>query len=234
MNGPATVAVSGERDAIEELAATAADQQLWFRRSGRTTPPIRSSSTNSGNRCSLPWTESGNGRYRGWSRAAGSTPPLTAAGSAPHELVDAPYWFRNLRRPVELDAAVRAVSADARAVIEVSAHPGLVPSLLDILQDVGGTTPVLAALRRGEGGLERLTRAFAEAFDAGLPVSWATALPVEPADWRELCRELPTYPFAHRRYWLRVHGQSTRAHSVWRIPSIRCSPRWLNCPIRTG
>ncbi|MFI5468821.1 SDR family NAD(P)-dependent oxidoreductase [Streptomyces cacaoi] len=203
VNGPATVAVSGERAAIEELAAAMADRQLWFRR-------IRADYASHSflvDELREPMLAALDGI--GERPAQGLVPGCrfysTVDGRwiGPDELLDAAYWFRNLRRPVELDAAVRAVSADARAVVEVSAHPGLVPSLLDIIQDTGRTTPVLATLRRHEGGRERLTTAFAEAFAAGLPVSWETTVPAEPADWRELCRELPTYPFDHRRYWLR-------------------------------
>ncbi|MEU7359055.1 type I polyketide synthase [Streptomyces olivaceoviridis] len=203
VNGPVNVAVSGERAAIEELAAAAADQQLWFRR-------IRADYASHSflvDELQEPMLAALDGI--GERPAQGLVPGCrfysTVDGRwiGPDELLDAGYWFRNLRRPVELDAAVRAVSADARAVVEVSAHPGLVPSLLDIIHDTGRTTPVLATLRRGEGGRERLTTAFAEAFAAGLPVSWATALPTGQAGWRDLCRELPTYPFDHRRYWLR-------------------------------
>ncbi|MEU9878439.1 SDR family NAD(P)-dependent oxidoreductase [Streptomyces phaeochromogenes] len=203
VNGPATVAVSGERAAIEELAAAMADQQLWFRR-------IRADYASHSflvDELREPMLAALDGI--GERPAQGLVPGCrfysTVDGRwiGPDELLDAAYWFRNLRRPVELDAAVRAVSADARAVVEVSAHPGLVPSLLDIIQDTGRTTPVLATLRRREGGRERLTAAFAEAFAAGLPVSWETTVPAGSADWRELCRALPTYPFDHRRYWLR-------------------------------
>ncbi|WP_263975748.1 type I polyketide synthase [Streptomyces sp. NK08204] len=203
VNGPASVAVSGERAAIEELAATAAQQQLWFRR-------IRADYASHSflvDELQQPMLAAldGIGERPAHGLVPGCRFYSTVDGRwiGPDELLDAAYWFRNLRRPVELDAAIRAVSADARAVVEVSSHPGLVPSLLDIIQDTGRTTPVLATLRRGEGGRERLTTAFAEAFAAGLPVSWSSAVPAQPGDWRELCRELPTYPFDHRRYWLR-------------------------------
>ncbi|WP_430383563.1 SDR family NAD(P)-dependent oxidoreductase [Streptomyces sp. P10-4] len=203
VNGPATVAVSGERAAIEELAAAAADQQLWFRRI-RADYASHSFLVDELREPMLAALD-GIGKRPAQGLVPGCRFYSTVDGRwiGPDELLDAGYWFRNLRRPVELDSAVRAVSADARALVEVSAHPGLVPSLLDIIQDTGRSTPVLATLRRGEGGRERLTTAFAEAFAAGLPVSWATTLPAEPTAWRELCRDLPTYPFDHRRYWLR-------------------------------
>ncbi|MFJ7146809.1 SDR family NAD(P)-dependent oxidoreductase [Streptomyces sp. NPDC100445] len=203
VNGPATVAVSGERAAIEELAAAAADEQLWFRRI-RADYASHSFLVDELREPMLAALEGiGERPARGLVPGCRFYSTVDGRWIGPGELLDADYWFRNLRRPVELDGAVRAVSADARALVEVSAHPGLVPSLLDIVQDTGRTTPVLATLRRGEGGGKRLTAAFAEAFAAGLPVSWATTLPTEQAGWRELCHELPTYPFDHRRYWLR-------------------------------
>ncbi|MFJ9025010.1 SDR family NAD(P)-dependent oxidoreductase [Streptomyces sp. NPDC102259] len=203
VNGPATVAVSGERAAIEELAAAMADQQLWFRRI-RADYASHSFLVDELREPMLAALDGiGERPARGLVPGCRFYSTVDGRWIGPDDVLDADYWFRNLRRPVELDDAVRAVSADARAMVEVSAHPGLVPSLLDIIQDTGRTTPVLATLRRREGGRERLTTAFAEAFAAGLPVSWETTVPAEPADWRELCRELPTYPFDHRRYWLR-------------------------------
>ncbi|AOR34245.1 hypothetical protein BFF78_27170 [Streptomyces fodineus] len=203
VNGPATVAISGEVDAIDEFAAMAADEGIWFRKMkaayashsflvDELEQPMLAQLDGIGVRPAQPlvpgcrFYSTVDGRWIG-----------------PDERLDAAYWYRNLRLPVELDSAVRAVIPDRRAVVEVSTHPGLLPSILDIVEDAGRPTAVVATLRREQGGPQRLTTAFAEAFVAGLPVDWSAIVPVAPSGWHGVCHELPTYPFERRRYWLR-------------------------------
>ncbi|MFE7194896.1 acyltransferase domain-containing protein, partial [Kitasatospora sp. NPDC057541] len=118
------------------------------------------------------------------------------------EAVDSPdrlagsYWFDNLRGTVRLDSAVRAaVAAGHTTFVECSPHPGLVVPVADQLEETPGAV-VLETLRRHEGGPERLVTALSAAFVAGLPVDWTTLLPAG----RHV--DLPTYAFQHRRYWL--------------------------------
>ncbi len=203
VNGPATVAISGEVGAIEEFAAMATEEGIWFRRMkaayashsflvDELEPPMMAQLDGIGVRPARPlipgcrFYSVVDGRWIG-----------------PDERLDAAYWYRNLRMPVELDSAVRSVIPDRRAVVEVSTHPGLLPSILDIVEDAGRPTAVVATLRREQGGPERLATAFAEAFVAGLPVDWSTVVPAAAADWHGVCHDLPTYPFDRRRYWLR-------------------------------
>ncbi|MGW3892888.1 type I polyketide synthase [Micromonospora chokoriensis] len=102
-------------------------------------------------------------------------------------VMDAAYWYRNLRQPVRLDLAVQAAQAAGHQIfIEVSAHPVLTGA-------IEATT--VGTLRRDEGGPERFVRSLAEAWVQGAPVDWTTVIPAtRPVD-------LPTYPFQHQRYW---------------------------------
>ncbi|NUT97558.1 MAG: SDR family NAD(P)-dependent oxidoreductase, partial [Saccharothrix sp.] len=100
--------------------------------------------------------------------------------------LDADYWYRNLREPVEFHDAVRTVLADGfGALLECSPHPVLTAALPE-------GPVVLSTLRRDDGG--RFPLALAEAHVTGLPVDWR--LP----EGRSV--DLPAYPFQRQRYWL--------------------------------
>ncbi|BCB89363.1 hypothetical protein Psuf_066760 [Phytohabitans suffuscus] len=97
-------------------------------------------------------------------------------------VLDADYWYRNLRQTVRFADVVAAVDGDA--LIEVSAHPVLGLEL--------GT------LRRDEGGAERVLASLAQAWTHGVAVDWAAAYgPHRPSRV-----PVPTYPFQRQRYWL--------------------------------
>ncbi|MFI1076204.1 type I polyketide synthase [Streptomyces puniciscabiei] len=116
------------------------------------------------------------------------------------ERLDAGYWYRNLRRPVAFEPAVRTlIAAGHRHFIEVSPHPVLSAGIEDTLADAGVAGAVVATLRRGEGGPDRLTTALASAYVAGLRPDWTA---VRKAGNRHV--PLPTYPFERERYWLRA------------------------------
>ncbi|RDG39830.1 type I polyketide synthase [Streptomyces corynorhini] len=110
---------------------------------------------------------------------------------------DGDYWYRNLRRPVRFDPAVRALAAQGFEVfVEVSSHPVLTAAVQDILADTGRPGVVCGTLRRDEGGPERFARSLGELFARGVPVDWAPLLPV---GGRPVA--LPAHPFLRRRFW---------------------------------
>ncbi|GHH30385.1 polyketide synthase [Streptomyces rubradiris] len=203
VNGPAMVGVSGEADAIEHLAAFAAEQEIWFRRL-RADYASHSFLVDELERPMLAQLDGvGERPAHGLVGSCRFYSTVESRWIGPDEVLDAGYWFRNLRRPVELEGAVREVTTEMRAVIEVSPHPGLVSSILDVIADTGRPVGVIGTLRRDQGGPRQVLTALAEAFAIGLPVDWSAVVPGDGPAWRELCRDLPTHPFDHRRYWLR-------------------------------
>ncbi|MCE6998174.1 SDR family NAD(P)-dependent oxidoreductase [Saccharothrix sp. S26] len=105
-------------------------------------------------------------------------------------VLDADYWYRNLREPVRFDLAAAALAEAGHDVfVEVSPHPVLVPTL-----DVPLAT---GTLRRDHGGREEFLGALGRVFVAGGHVDFTPAFPagVRPVD-------LPTYAFQRRPYWL--------------------------------
>lgn len=114
--------------------------------------------------------------------------------------LDPEYWYRNLREPVDLEAAVRLLAADGHdVVVEASPHPVLLPAIGDTLDDAGVADPVLVgSLRRGEDGAATLMRSVAELLVAGGTIDHARLLAGRAPD----VVDLPTYPFQRRRYWV--------------------------------
>ncbi|MFI2652831.1 type I polyketide synthase [Micromonospora fulviviridis] len=113
----------------------------------------------------------------------------------------ADYWYDNLRRTVQFDAAVRtAITAGHTTFVEISPHPVLTMPVTAILDDTGTTGHTLGTLRRGEDDRTRLLTNLAAAHTIGLPVDLTAVLAeTDPV-------ELPTYAFAHQRYWLDGSG----------------------------
>ncbi|RKT55633.1 acyl transferase domain-containing protein [Saccharothrix australiensis] len=114
--------------------------------------------------------------------------------------LDARYWYRNLREPVEFAAATRSLlDGRPRCFLEVSPHPVLVPGLRESFDEAGADAVALGTLRRDEG--YRFPAALAEAHVHGVAVDWTTVFGRRrpPAD-------LPTYPFAGDRFWLTDAG----------------------------
>ncbi|MDI5968590.1 SDR family NAD(P)-dependent oxidoreductase [Streptomyces sp. SL13] len=121
---------------------------------------------------------------------------VTGTKLAGHEL-DADYWYRNLRQTVLFQDAVEALAADGfRFFVESSTHPLLAVGLQQTLEAIGASGVPIGTLRRDIGGLSRALLSLTEAHAAGLPVDWNTVL--APAD-RVV---LPTYAFQHEHYWL--------------------------------
>ncbi|WP_413114668.1 type I polyketide synthase [Streptomyces sp. CY1] len=113
--------------------------------------------------------------------------------------LDAEYWFRNARRPVNFEGAVRELLADGFGFfVESSAHPVLVTALQQMFEDAGADAVAVGSLRRDEGGARRFLASLAEGHVGGLPVDWSTVF--AGAEPRRV--ELPTYAFQHQHYWL--------------------------------
>ncbi|WP_157881188.1 acyltransferase domain-containing protein, partial [Streptomyces griseoruber] len=105
-------------------------------------------------------------------------------------VLDAEYWYTNLRQTVDFHGATKALLADGfDAFVETSAHPVLTASIEESLEEADASAVVLGTLRRNEDEYRRFTLALAEAFTAGLPVHWpVSGRTADPLD-------LPTYAF---------------------------------------
>ncbi|WP_253195136.1 type I polyketide synthase, partial [Streptomyces sp. MP131-18] len=194
VNGPGSVVVSGELDALDELLAACEADGV---RARRIAVDYASHS---------PQVET----LRADILAAladirprrSAVPFHSTVTGAPVEgpELDADYWFRNLRGTVRFGDTVAALLDRGDTLfVEVSPHPVLTVGMAesaDLAQD--RRAAVLATLRRGEGGLDRFVAALAEAWVHGAPVNWAA----QHAATGARRAELPTYAFQRERYWL--------------------------------
>ncbi|MEU0923018.1 type I polyketide synthase [Streptomyces malaysiensis] len=121
--------------------------------------------------------------------------------------LDAGYWYTNLRETVELESAVRALSAAGFGTfLEMSPHPVLTMPLQATVEDA----VVVGSLRRDEGGPERFLASLGEAFVRGVAVDWAAVFTGTGAS----VVELPTYAFQRQRYWLEGSSAPVEGEAV--------------------
>ncbi|MFD5625988.1 SDR family NAD(P)-dependent oxidoreductase [Streptomyces sp. NPDC127072] len=192
VNGPTSVVVCGEVDALAELRATLEEQGVRVR-----LIPVDYASHSmfvEGVRdrilAELDGLSPRPSRIAFYSTVTGA--PLDTA------TLDAEYWYANLRRTVRFEEATRALLDDGfTAFVESSPHPGLLVGLGETMESAGVSGVTTGSLRRGEGGVPRLLASLAEVFTGGVDVDWSVAL----AGHRAVRTELPTYAFQRRRYW---------------------------------
>ncbi|MFI6099318.1 SDR family NAD(P)-dependent oxidoreductase [Lentzea sp. NPDC051213] len=115
------------------------------------------------------------------------------------EELDAGYWFRNAREPVDFVGVVGALLADGhRAFVEASPHPVLAGAVQEIAEHAGADVVAVGSTRRDDGGLVRFTTSVAEAAVRGVEVDWSAAFDAGPG------ADLPTYAFQRQSHWITV------------------------------
>ncbi|WP_370949356.1 SDR family NAD(P)-dependent oxidoreductase [Amycolatopsis sp. cg5] len=110
--------------------------------------------------------------------------------------LDAEYWYRNLRNPVELHQVLDALAERHALFVECSPHPVLTVGVQQILEEKGRDGHALGSLRRGDGGLDRFLLALSIAHAHGADVDWTTVFPTGKHV------DVPTYPFQVDRFWM--------------------------------
>ncbi len=199
VNGPAATVVSGEPQALRELAESCEAEGVR----ARMIPVDYASHSAQVDALEQEIREVLAGVTPGPARVP-MVSAMTGEPLAGPEL-DAGYWYASLRSTVEFDRAIRVLADGGhRVFVEVSPHPVLTGAVTDTLDDadVPGSL-VTGTLRRDEGGPARLLASFAEAYVNGVGIDWAAVLdPGERVD-------LPTYAFQHERFWPRISPQAS-------------------------
>nr|WP_233450724.1 type I polyketide synthase [Streptomyces clavuligerus] len=221
VNGPAAVVVSGDREALDLLLAACGPRGIR----ARDLPVDYASHSVHVERV----------RDELLTALTGITPrsariPLYSTVTGDRldtATMDAGYWYRNLRRTVRFDTAVRALLRQGHdTFVEVSPHPVLTVPVADTADDAAedtgaedtaaeateaagavgtATTVVTGTLRRDEGDLRRALTSAAELWVHGTPVDWHRVFDGSGA--RRV--DLPTYPFQQRRHWLEPSAPDT-------------------------
>ena len=217
VNGPATVVVSGDRQALGELLVLCSAEGVRAREI-----PVGYASHS-------PQIEELReellGACAGIVPRSGGVPffSTVTGGLLDAVKLDGEYWYRNLRETVQFERATRALLEDGqRTFIELSPHAVLtmgVQETVDAVLDDPHEAVVVGSLRRDEGGPERFLTSLAEAWVRGVQVDWSALFRGSGA--RRV--GLPTYAFQRERYWLEAQaggggivsaGQSSADHPL--------------------
>ncbi|RNG04751.1 type I polyketide synthase, partial [Streptomyces botrytidirepellens] len=131
--------------------------------------------------------------------------------------LDAAYWYTNLRQTVRFEETTRALLADGFEIfVEASPHPGLLAGLGETADSAGVPATLVGTLRRDAGGPREFLTSLAEAYVRGATVDWETQFAGTGA--RRV--DLPTYPFQRKRYWLPLQTDHTGdARGVGQLPA---------------
>ncbi|MGW6577614.1 type I polyketide synthase, partial [Streptomyces sp. NPDC054945] len=191
VNGPASVVVSGEPDALDELLASCEADGVRARRIAvdYASHSAQVDVLNEDLLRELADIRPTSSSVAFYSTVSGER--MDTAG------LDAGYWVRNLRERVQFEPVTRLLVEKGNAFfVESSPHPVLTMAVAQTGDAVDRALVTVGSLRREEGGAERFLTSLAEAYVAGAPV-----------DWKQLFTSgnrvsLPTYAFQHQRYWL--------------------------------
>ncbi|MCX4902865.1 type I polyketide synthase [Streptomyces sp. NBC_00878] len=197
VNGPASVVVAGEPGALDELLAWAEEDGV---RARRIAVDYASHSAH---------VDAVREELADLLKDVAPKPSRVAfyscvtAGRLETVGLDAAYWFRNLRQPVEFEQTTRALLEQGHTLfVEVTPHPVLTSAVQETAEDHGRQIAVTGTLRRGEGGPQRLLLSLGEAYVHGAPVDWTPWY--EGSGARRVA--LPTYAFQRQRYWTELPG----------------------------
>ncbi|MEV6960773.1 type I polyketide synthase [Streptomyces sp. NPDC051207] len=207
VNGPDSVVVSGDADAVAEIGA-------HWRERGRRTRQLRVTMAPHS-----PHVDGILDEYREAVTAVPfSTPRLpivstvTGAPLTEAEITDPEHWVANVRDSVRFLPAVRALAeAGATALVEIGPAAALTAMARDCLPATEpGTEPaaervVLPTLRDGREEIPALLDTLARLHVHGISPDWHAVT----EDRAPAPVELPTYPFQHRRFWMT--GESATA-----------------------
>lgn len=111
--------------------------------------------------------------------------------------LNAEYWVKNLRNPVQFGAVVRDIVQHDNAIfIELTPHPVLITAIQENMQVVNKSGAAIATLRREKDELESFYKAYGQFFESGLSVDWTN---IYPAIHKFIL--LPNYQWQKERFW---------------------------------
>ncbi len=116
--------------------------------------------------------------------------------------LDAQYWRRHSRQPVQFAESVRTVAAlGCTVLMEIGPQPVLTGAAVQVWPEHLAAPRALVSLRKGVGDRRQIAEALATAYVSGHRPNFA-ALQHQARNKVEL----PTYPFQRRRFWPKTSG----------------------------
>ncbi|WP_106238009.1 type I polyketide synthase [Allonocardiopsis opalescens] len=192
VNGPASLVVSGAREAVAGIAGRLRD-------AGHKTRELRVSHA-----FHSPLMEPMLAEFAAAIGGLDFRPPEipvvsnVSGGLAGDEIATPGYWVRHVRAAVRFAAGIGTLRAEGvRSFLEIGPDSVLASPMLETLDEAAAQSAVVAASRRDRDEVRQAVTALATLHAHGAPVEWAALLPARPARV-----ELPTYAFQRQRYWL--------------------------------
>ncbi|MEV4742846.1 type I polyketide synthase, partial [Streptomyces sp. NPDC049555] len=192
VNGPQSVVVSGDEDAVLALAAA-------FAADGRKTRRLRVS--HAFHSLHMDAILEDFRRVAGSVTYAAPTIPVvsnvTGDVASEDELRSPEYWVRHVREAVRFGAGIAALAGRGVSAFAELGPDGVLCALArETLDADGSTAPAIPVLRKDRDEQTSLMTALARLHVDGAPLRWEAL--AGPAARRV---DLPTYPFQHQRFW---------------------------------
>lgn len=126
----------------------------------------------------------------------------TGAVLAPQTPLDAGYWRRHSRQPVQFAESVRTVAALGCSVLmEIGPQPVLTSAAVQVWPEHLAAPRAVLSMRKGVDDRRQIADALAAAYVGGHRPDFAAV-----AHGSSTPLELPTYPFQRRRFWPKASG----------------------------
>ncbi|MEH0434506.1 SDR family NAD(P)-dependent oxidoreductase [Streptomyces scabiei] len=212
VNGPASVVVSGDEDAVLDLA------EQWRDRGGKARRLTVSHAFHS------PHMDAMLDEFRRVAESLDYRAPriplvsdVTGELATPEQLGSPEYWVRHVREAVRFHDGMRRLAAEgAVTYLELGPDGSLTAMGRDCLAeadpigsddpvDPSAVGPLVPLLRKDRTEIRALTDALAQLYVRGTAVDWPTVLEATGRGGRV---ELPTYAFQRERYWLEATAAS--------------------------
>ncbi len=192
VNGPTSVVLSGDEDAIAELEAA-------WRESGRKVKRLTVSHAFHSPRMDAMLEEFA-AVVGGLAFEAPHLPivsDISGQLADPEEIRTPGYWVRHVREAVRFADGVRTLRAEGVGTFLELGPDGVLTAMAGHCLPEDTDSCLAATLRSGRGETGQLLRALAMVHTAGIEPDWSAVY----AGWGGKRVELPTYPFQRQRYW---------------------------------
>ncbi|WP_146410662.1 type I polyketide synthase [Crateriforma conspicua] len=223
VNGPESVTISGDDDAVESLACQLEREGQFVRRlaveyafHSPQMDPVRDELLES------------------LASIQPKTPTLPMVSTVTGKLVqgpelDAEYWWQNVRQSVLFaDAIDVAVDRDIEVALELGPHPVLSYMINECASQRKSKIHTVASLRRDEDEVDTMRRAFGQLYAVDAPIDWNAIVPSKTT-WAKL----PRYVMQKEDCWYESHESETTRLQENYHPLLgdlvdAPEPRWQN------